>query len=86
MEKPRKKRGINKVEDLPIGESVRFNSNGSAVGEHRRKFVKYMGNAVRKNISILKGNWHKIDPKEKELLWLDIKVYYLRLLAAFSFD
>ena len=86
MEKPRKKRGINKVEDLPIGESVRFNSNGAAVGEHRRKFVKYMGNAVRKNISILEGNWHKIDPKEKELLWSDIKVYYLRILDEFSFD
>ena len=77
MEKPRKKRGINKVEDLPIGESVRFNSNGAAVGEHRCKFVKYIGNAVRRNISILVGNWHKIDPQEKELLWSDIKVYYL---------
>ena len=85
MEKPRKKRGINKVEDLPIGESVRFNSHGAAVGEHRHKFVKYMGNAVRKNISILEGNWQKIDPKEKNVLWSDIKVY-LRLLAAFSFD
>nr|GEV34405.1 ulp1 protease family, C-terminal catalytic domain-containing protein [Tanacetum cinerariifolium] len=47
MEKPRKKREINKVKDLPY---VNLN-----------------------NISILEPNWHKIEEKEKELLWLDIK-------------
>lgn len=65
MEKPRKKRGMNKVEYLPEGESVMFNNHGAAVGKHQRKFAKYCKNAV-------------IDHKEKELLLLDFKVYYLR--------
>nr|GFA30955.1 ulp1 protease family, C-terminal catalytic domain-containing protein [Tanacetum cinerariifolium] len=37
-------------------------------------FTSYYGNTVRNNISILEPNWHKIEEKEKELLWLDIKV------------
>ncbi|GJX57683.1 hypothetical protein Tco_0287580 [Tanacetum coccineum] len=73
MEKPRKKRGINKVKDLPVGESVRFNKLGAAIGEYQRTFTSYCGNTVRSNISILKPNWHKIDEEEKELLWQDIK-------------
>ena len=77
MERPRKDRGINKVEDLPVGESVRFNNLGAPVGKNRRIFAKYCGNAVRRNISILYRKWDKIDPKEKEMLWFDIKVYYL---------
>ncbi|GKF22735.1 retrovirus-related pol polyprotein from transposon TNT 1-94, partial [Tanacetum coccineum] len=73
MEKPRKKRGINKIKDLPVGESMRFNKLGAAIGEYQHTFTSYRGNTVRKNISILKPNWHKIDVEEKELLWLDIK-------------
>ncbi|GJS88485.1 hypothetical protein Tco_0771121 [Tanacetum coccineum] len=74
MEKPRKKRGINKIKDLPVGESMRFNKLGETIGEYQHTFTSYRGNTVRKNISILKPNWHKIDVEEKELLWLDIKL------------
>ncbi|PWA96447.1 hypothetical protein CTI12_AA039260 [Artemisia annua] len=73
MERPRKERGINKVEDLLVGESVRFNKLGVAVGKNRHIFAKYCGNAVRRRISILYRKWDKIDHKEKEMLWLDIK-------------
>nr|GEY77638.1 cytochrome P450 93A3 [Tanacetum cinerariifolium] len=31
MEKPQKKRGINKVKILPVGESIKFNKNGAAI-------------------------------------------------------
>nr|GEV50460.1 cytochrome P450 93A3 [Tanacetum cinerariifolium] len=69
----KKKRGINKVKDLLVGESVRFNKLGITIGKYQRTFASYCGNTVRNNISILKPNWHKIDKEEKELLWLDIK-------------
>nr|GEU85731.1 retrovirus-related Pol polyprotein from transposon TNT 1-94 [Tanacetum cinerariifolium] len=67
------KRGINKLKDLPVGESVRFNKLGAAIGEYQRRFTSYYGNTVRNNISILEPNWNKIDEKEKVFLWLDIK-------------
>nr|GEU40171.1 ulp1 protease family, C-terminal catalytic domain-containing protein [Tanacetum cinerariifolium] len=73
MEKPQKKRGINKVKDLPVGESVRFNKHGVSIGKYQRTFTSYCGNTVRMNIFILYPHWHKIEDEEKDLLWFDIK-------------
>lgn len=71
---PRKKRGINKITDLPPGESVDFNRFGHAVGKYRYLYGKYIGTTTRRNISILIRSWNRITIEKKDLLWLDIKV------------
>lgn len=71
---PRKKRGINKIKDLPEGESVDFNRFGQAVGKYQNLFGKYLGSRTRMNISILKEDWKHVTKEEKDSLWLDIKV------------
>nr|GEZ90070.1 homeobox protein knotted-1-like LET6 isoform X1 [Tanacetum cinerariifolium] len=67
------RRGINRIQDLPVGESVEFNKFGQVVGKWQFMFGKYVGTRTRRLISILKKNWKDVTKEEKNFLWSDIK-------------
>ena len=71
---PRKTRGINKIQDLPPGEVVEFNRLGQAVGKWQNLYGKYIGTRTRRLISMNIEDWKHVTEKEKDFLWLDIKV------------
>nr|GEX50772.1 hypothetical protein [Tanacetum cinerariifolium] len=70
------RRGINRIQDLPVGESVEFNKFGQAVGKWQFLFGKYVGTRTRRLISILKKNWKDVTKEEKKFLWSDIKAHF----------
>ncbi|GJT81278.1 ulp1 protease family, C-terminal catalytic domain-containing protein [Tanacetum coccineum] len=63
---PRPRRGINRIQDLPVGESVEFNQFGLAVGKWQYLYGKYLGTHTRRLISILKKNWKDLTKEEKK--------------------
>lgn len=67
-------RGINRIQDLPVGESVEFNQFGQAIGKWQNLYGKYMGTRTRRLISIVKNTWKHVTKEEKDFLWSDIKV------------
>ncbi|GJW40863.1 ulp1 protease family, C-terminal catalytic domain-containing protein [Tanacetum coccineum] len=73
---PRTRRGINRIQDLPVGESVEFNQFGQAVGKWQYLYGKYLGTRTRRLISILKKNWKQVTKEEKNFLWSDIKAHF----------
>nr|GEZ15869.1 protein exportin 1A [Tanacetum cinerariifolium] len=73
---PRTKRGINRIQDLPVGESVVFNQFGQAVGKWQYLYGKYIGTHTRRLISILKKNWKQVTKEQKNFLWSDIKAHF----------
>ncbi|GJZ67714.1 ulp1 protease family, C-terminal catalytic domain-containing protein [Tanacetum coccineum] len=73
---PRTRRGINRIQDLPVGESVEFNQFGQAVGKWQYLYGKYIGTRTRRLISILKKNWKQVTKEEKNFLWSDIKAHF----------
>nr|GFB72259.1 hypothetical protein [Tanacetum cinerariifolium] len=70
------RRGINRIQYLPVGESVEFNKFGQAVGKWQFLFGKYVGTRTRRLISILKKNWKDVTKEEKNFLWFDIKEHF----------
>ncbi|GJU65185.1 ulp1 protease family, C-terminal catalytic domain-containing protein [Tanacetum coccineum] len=73
---PRPRRGINRIQDLSVGESVEFNQFGLAVGKWQYLYGKYIGTRTRRLISILKNNWKDVTKEEKNFLWSDIKAHF----------
>ncbi|GJY64926.1 retrovirus-related pol polyprotein from transposon TNT 1-94 [Tanacetum coccineum] len=73
---PRPRRGINRIQDLSVGESVEFNQFGLAVGKWQFLYRKYIGTRTRRLISILKNNWKDVTKEEKNFLWSDIKAHF----------
>ncbi|GKD31978.1 hypothetical protein Tco_1242756, partial [Tanacetum coccineum] len=73
---PRTRRGINRIQDLSVGESVEFNQFGQAVGKWQYLYGKYIGTRTRRLISILKKNWKQVTKEEKNFLWSDIKAHF----------
>nr|GEV11050.1 hypothetical protein [Tanacetum cinerariifolium] len=67
------RRGINRIQDLPVGESVEFSKFGQVVGKWQFLFGKYVGTRTRRLISILKTNWKDVTKEENNFLWSDIK-------------
>lgn len=76
---PRMRRGINRIQDLPAGESVEFNQFGQAVGKWQNLYGKYTGTRTRRLISIVKNTWKHVTKEEKNFLWSDIKHAHFRL-------
>nr|GEU99007.1 ulp1 protease family, C-terminal catalytic domain-containing protein [Tanacetum cinerariifolium] len=70
------RRGINRIQDLPVDESVEFNKFRQAVGKWQFLFGKYVGTRTRRLISILKKNWKDVRKEEKNFLWSDIKAHF----------
>ncbi|GJT81279.1 protein exportin 1A [Tanacetum coccineum] len=70
---PRTRRGINRIQDLSVGESIEFNQFGQAVGKWQYLYGKYLGTRTRRIISILKKNWKQVNKEEKNFLLSDIK-------------
>ncbi|GKB03593.1 transposon protein, CACTA, En/Spm sub-class [Tanacetum coccineum] len=73
---PRTKRGINRIHDLPVGESVEFNQFGQVIGKWQYLYGKYIGTRTRRLISILKKNWKQVTKEAKNFLWFDIKAHF----------
>ncbi|GKD62060.1 hypothetical protein Tco_1299569, partial [Tanacetum coccineum] len=73
---PRTRRGINRIQDLLVGESVEFNQFGQVVGKWQYLYGKYIGTRTRRLISILKKNWNQVTKEEKNFLWSDIKAHF----------
>nr|GEX82686.1 homeobox protein knotted-1-like LET6 isoform X1 [Tanacetum cinerariifolium] len=71
---PRTIRGINRIQDLSVGEFVEFNQFGQAVGQWQYLCGKYIGTRTRRLISILKKDWKQVTKEEKNFLWSNIKV------------
>nr|GEY19116.1 protein exportin 1A [Tanacetum cinerariifolium] len=74
--KPRTRRGINRIQDLSVGESVEFNQFGQAVGKWQYMYGKYIGTRTRRLISILEKNSKQVTKEEKNFVWFDIKAHF----------
>lgn len=60
---------------------VDFDNKNRAIGANQPAFASYCGAIVRTRISILIDSWDKVPKSQLDELWLEIKVWYLRLVT-----
>ena len=57
---------------------------GKADGPHRKKLRTYLGIVARDKVDVTYENWKEVPTAQKDLIWEDIKVFFISYLILFN--